>query len=256
MAANVHHTLQLTLGLLVCCGPIWSAAGAETGAADAFTNVVAWAEAGLTSARRRSAAETTNSTADWELGRACFTWGKLLKDPGAQEKIYTEGVAACRRSLSLDPQAAPAHYYLGMNIGRVADLKRNLAAFGMVKEVERAFQQAAKLDEKYAYAGPDRNLGLLYQHAPGWPVSVGNHKQARRHLERAAKLAPDYPENRLNLAEAYLEWRETKSFQQELAAIQLLWPVAKTNFTGVAWEMDWADWELRREKLLRVPATK
>lgn len=256
MRSNVQHTLGLTLLLLIGCGSarLWGAEGAVRDAP--ITNAVALAEANLTAARKRAAVETTNSIAAWELGRACFTAGKLLKDPAAQEKIYTEGVAACRRSLSLDPKSAPAHYYLGMNIGRVADLKRNLAAFSMVKEVEKAFQQATKLEETFAHGGPDRNLGLLYWHAPGWPVSVGNKKLARKHLERAVKLAPDYPENRLNLAEAYLEWREKKLVQNELEAIQKLWLGAKTNLIGIEWEMDWADWESRRAKLLSALKSK
>ncbi len=249
MRPNAYHTLGLTLLLLIGCGnrPVWAAElGGVRGAA---TNAIALAEANLVVARKLVATEPTNSLAAWHLGRACFTWGKTLKDPNAQEKIYEEGVAACRRSLSLDPKSGPAHYYLGMNIGRVADLKRNLAAFGLVKEVERTFLQAAKLDEHYAYGGPDRNLGLLYWHAPGWPVSVGNKKLARKHLERAVKLAPDYPENRLNLAEAYLDWREQKLMQQQLAAAKQLWPRAQTNLTGVEWELDWRDWESRRQKL-------
>ena len=250
MWSNAGHTLRLTLLVLIGCvaGP---ARGAEPGGVRGVaTNAVALAEANLVAARKLFATEPTNSLAAWQLGRACFTWGKALKDPNIQEKIYEEGVAACRRSLSLDPTCGPAHYYLGMNVGRVADLKRNLAAFGMVKEVERAFLQAAKLDENYAYGGPDRNLGLLYWHAPGWPVSVGNKKLARKHLERAVKLAPDYPENRLNLAEAYLDWRELKLMQQQLDAVIQLWSRAKTNLTGVEWELDWRDWESRRDKLV------
>lgn len=249
MWPNAYHTLGLTLLLLIGCGvrPAWAAE--PSAVRGAFTNASALAEANLVAARKLVATEPTNSVAAWHLGRACFTWGKTLKDPNTQEKIYEEGVAACRRSLSLDPKSGPAHYYLGMNIGRVADLKRNLAAFGLVKEVERAFLQAAKLDENYAYGGPDRNLGLLYWHAPSWPVSVGNKKLARKHLERAVKLAPDYPENRLNLAEAYLDWREQKLMQQQLAAVKQLWPRAKTNLTGVEWELDWKDWESRRQKL-------
>lgn len=249
MRPNAYHTLGLTLLLLIGCGEALAQPVAGDVPSAAATNSVTLAEANLTAARKRFAAETTNSVAAWQLGRACFAWGKSLKDPNAQEKIYEEGVAACRRSLSLDPKSGPAHYYLGMNIGRVADLKRNLAAFGMVKEVERAFLQAAKLDENYAYGGPDRNLGLLYWHAPGWPVSVGNKKLARKHLERAVKLAPDYPENRLNLAEAHLDWREQKLMQQQLDAVKQLWPRAKTNLTGVEWELDWQDWESRRQKL-------
>lgn len=256
MVSNVKHTLGLTLVLLFGCG--WGQCAAAEGVVnrDALTNVVVWAQTNLTAARKLCVAEPTNSVAAWELGRACFAWGKLLKEAAAKEKVYTEGVAACRRSLSLNPKSAPANYYLGMNIGRVADLKRNLAAFSMVKEVERFFQQAAKLDEKFAYGGPDRNLGLLYWHAPGWPISLGSQKLARKHLERAVKVAPDYPENRLNLTEAYMEWKDKKLFQQELAAIQQIWAGAKTNLTGLEWEADWVDWENRRTELLKASKSK
>lgn len=256
MRPNAYHTLGLTLLLLIGCGvrPAWAVE--PTGARGALTNAIALAEANLVAARKLVATEPTNSLAAWHLGRACFTWGKTLKDPNAQEKLYEEGVAACRRSLSLDPKSGPAHYYLGMNIGRVADLKRNLAAFGMVKEVEKSFQRARELDEKFAHAGPDRNLGLLYQHAPGWPLSVGDKKLGRKHLARAVELAGDYPENRLNLAEAALEWKDPKLVQNEVAALEKLWPSAKTNFTGAAWEFDWQDWEQRLKELRRKASAK
>lgn len=256
MRANVPHTLGLTLLVLIGFGgfPPCSALGALVSAG--LSNSVVLAEQNLAAARKRAAAESTNSAAACELGVACFTSATLITDRGLQEKLYTEGVTACRRSLALDPKSAAAHYYLGMNIGRVADLKRNLTAFGMVKEVEREFQLALKLDEKLAQAGPDRNLGLLYRHAPGWPISVGNEKLARQHLERAVKLAPDYPENRLNLAEAYLAWRDHALFRQELQAVQKLWPVAKTNLNGVKWEADWIDWEQRRAALVSAAKAK
>jgi tetratricopeptide (TPR) repeat protein len=256
MRTRFVHTLGLTLTLWIGC--VVPRAGAET--TDAVTasptNATALAGKELTTARQLFITEPTNSVAAWQLGRACFTWGKLLKDPGAQEKIYTEGVTACRHSIALDPKSAPGHYYLGMNVGRVADLKRNLAAFSMVKEVEKSFQRARELDEKFAHAGPDRNLGLLYQHAPGWPLSVGDQKLARKHLSRAVELAGDYPENRLNLAEAHLAWKESKLLPGELAAMEKLWPVAKTNFVGTEWEADWLDWEKRLKDLQRKTTTK
>ena len=36
---------------------------------------------------------------------------------------------------------------------------------------------------------------------------------------------------------------EKKLMQQQLDAVKQLWPRAKTNLTGVAWELDWRDWE-------------
>ena len=102
----------------------------------------------------------------------------------------------------------------------------------------------------------DRNLGLLYQYAPGWPISVGDKKLGRKHLARAVALAGDYPENRLNLAEAALEWKDLKLVQSELAALEKLWPTAKTNLIGPEWEFDWQDWEKRRAELERKLAPK
>lgn len=250
------HTAWLTL-LLSFGFAAWSRA--ETAPAtdpDAVTNVIAAAQAELDAARGRCRSEPTNSVAAWELGRACFAWGKLLKDPKAQEGIYSEGATACRRSIALASNAAPAHYYLGMNVGRVANLKRNLSAFGLVKEVEREFHLARKLDEKFGYGGPDRNLGLLYWHAPGWPVSVGDKKLARQHLKRAVELAPEYPENRLNLAEAYLDWKETALARSEIASLEKIWSTAQTNLVGIEWEWDWADWSARRQSLRLKLAAK
>jgi tetratricopeptide (TPR) repeat protein len=114
--------------------------------------------------------------------------------------------------------------------------------------MEGGFKTARQLDEHFDYAGPDRFLGQLYFQAPTI-ASVGDRTKARKHLERAAELAPDYPENRLNLAEAYLKWRDKKLLQRELDALAILWPTAQTNFTGVQWEAAWSDWQPRYDKL-------
>lgn len=203
----------------------------------------------LATAQQRYEAEPTNSVAAWQFGRACFELATVLQDAKEMERIINEGIAACRQSVALDPMSAAAHYYLAITVGKLADLKRNLAAFVMVKEVEREFHKARELDERICYAGPDRSLGLLYHQAPGWPLSVGNRSKARNHLERAAELAPDFPENRLNLAEAYLQWHDKYPLARELEALEKLWPAARTNFTGADWAADWSDWQPRFDKL-------
>jgi hypothetical protein len=256
MGNRRHHGQGLTLVGLLCCGLLGSLAASPASIAAPLTNALAFAETNLVVARRQFAAAPTNATVAWQLGRACFAWGQFLTNRAAQESTYTEGLNACRRSLAVEAKSAPAYYYLGMNLGRIADLKRNLSAFSMVKEVEKSFHRARQLDENFAHAGPDRNLGLLYHHAPGWPLSVGDQELARKHLQRAAKLAADYPENRLNLAEAALAWKDQPLFQSEWQAIEALWPQAKTNLAGLAWELDWHDWENRRAALQRKLAPK
>lgn len=251
------YQVGLTLFLLISSvfSVVVSEAG-ETSPAHLPTNILIQAEQNLVSARNLATTQSTNAIAAWQLGRACFAWGDLQTNRSVREKIFTEGVAACRRSVALDSNSAPAFYYLGMNLGKVADLKRNLSALGMVKEVERSFQRARALDEKFSFAGPLRNLGLLYLEAPGWPLSVGDKKLARKYLQRAVTVAGDCPENRLNLAEAGVEWKDRQLVTNELAALEKIWPQAKTNLIGPDWERDWLDWEKRRAALQRHATSK
>jgi tetratricopeptide (TPR) repeat protein len=209
----------------------------------------AHAEKVLAAAQKRYETEPTNSVAAWELGRACFGLVTVLEDRKEMERIINEGIAACRASVALDSGSAAGHYYLAITVGKLADLKRNLAAYGMVKEVEREFHKAQELDERFCYAGPDRCLGELYLKAPGWPLSVGSRSKARKHLERAAELSPDFPENRLLLAEAYEKWHDKKPLARELEALEKLWPAARTNFAGADWAADWTDWQPRFDML-------
>ncbi len=77
-----------------------------------------------------------------------------------------------------NPNSAPAHYYLAMNLGQLARTEF-LGALKLVREMEREFKTAAELDAQFDFAGPERSLGLLYRDAPGWPVSIGSKRKAR-----------------------------------------------------------------------------
>ena len=52
-----------------------------------------------------------------------------------------------------------------MNLGQLART-RGLSALKLVDQMEREFTRARDLDEHLDWAGPDRNLGLLYGDAP------------------------------------------------------------------------------------------
>ena len=77
------------------------------------------------------------------------------------------------------------------------------------------------------------DLGLLYRDAPVIG-SVGSRTRAREHLRRAVEMAPQYPENRLNLIEAYMKWGERTGAYRELQTLEATWPAARTNFVGEA----------------------
>ena len=209
------------------------------------------AHAAFIKTRAEYQSDTNSAGTAWQFGRACFDWAEYAESKSARAEIARQGIAATRRALAIQPNSAPAHYYLAMNLGQLARTEL-LGALRLVDQMEQEFSLAAKLDEHLDYAGPDRNLGLLYSEAPAFG-SIGSRTKARQHLLRAVQLAPDYPENRLNLMEAYLKWDETASARRQLKALDQLLPAARKKFSGDEWASSWVDWEKRlkeaREKL-------
>lgn len=181
--------------------------------------------------------------AAWQYAQACFDLAEFSTNSTERAAIAQQGIAASRQAASKDPGCGPARYYLGMNLGQLART-RGLGALKLVNEMEREFKKAAELDPKFDHAGADRSLGVLYRDAPAI-ASVGSRTKARRHLERAVKLAPDFPENRLALIEACLGWHDRVVAQREFKALQEMLPAARAKFQGPEWRASWADWNQR-----------
>jgi hypothetical protein len=192
---------------------------------------------------------TNDPAAAWQFARACYDLNDFITNRAGRADLANEGIAACHQSLARESNSAPAHYYLAIELGQLADTKRNLAAYKMVREMEREFKVAGDLDEHFDYAGPARCLGLLYRAAPGWPISIGSRHKAREWLAQAVKLASDYPENHLNLAESFWQWKDREAVAKELRSLDALWPSAQTNLAGETWERTWNDWSGRRDTL-------
>jgi energy-coupling factor transporter ATP-binding protein EcfA2 len=193
--------------------------------------------------------------AAWHLARACFDLAEFATRNAERAELAEKGIAACRTALTRASNSAPLHYYLGMNLGQLARTK-SLGALKLVNQMEREFTRARDLDEHLDYAGPDGNLGLLYRDAPAIG-SVGSRSKARQHLQRAVELAPDYPENRLNLIESQVQWGDHEEARHELQVLEKALPAARAQFSGSTWAASWADWEPRlaaaRRKLEEPP---
>ena len=205
------------------------------------------AQADFRAARARWQSEPRDVQAAWQFGRAAFDLAEFATNKTERASLAAQGIAACRQGLARSSNSAPAHYYLGMNLGQLART-RSLGAFKLVDEMEIEFDAARKLDEHFDYAGPDRNLGLLYRDAPAI-VSIGSRTRARQHLERAVVLAPDYPENRLALIEGLIKWNSRSSARHEFKELEASWPGALDKFSGAAWAVSRADWQARFQKV-------
>ncbi len=229
--------------------PLW-AAGLALALAPAAPAVEGQGSAAALQVFRQTQAKCQEQPADaragWQFGRACFDLADYATNNAEREAIAVQGIAACRQVTAREPKSAPAHYYLGLNLGQLART-RNLGALKLVDEMEQEFTRALELDATFDYAGAERSLGLLYRDAPAL-VSIGSRSRARAHLQRAIQLAPEYPENRLNMVESALKWGDRSVAAREMAALDESWPKARAEFAGPAWTSSWADWEARRQQ--------
>lgn len=191
-------------------------------------------------ARARWQQETNSEEAAWQFARACFDWGDFTRDKSQLAAIAEEGIAASRRAIQLAPKSAAAHYYLGLNLGQLAQTKM-LGALKLINEMEVVWLKAAELDARFDYAGPHRSLAILYRDAPGW--SVGSKAKSRLHFQKAVELAPEYPGNHLAWIESLLDWNDIKTAQQKIPAMEEVMKSAREKFKGDEWSRDWHEWE-------------
>jgi tetratricopeptide (TPR) repeat protein len=206
-----------------------------------MAETTAYAQGRFREAQGRCRHEPANPQAAWEFGRACFELAECATNRAQRAEIAIQGIAACRQAIALASNSGPAHYYLGVNLGQMARTK-GFGALKLVGSMRQEFNLAGSLDAHVDFAGPDRNLGQLYRDAPAI-LSIGNRAQAELHLRRAVTLAPDFPDNHLELIEGYLKWGERDHARLELKALEASWPAARAKLTGPAWADSWADWE-------------
>jgi len=209
----------------------------------------AYAQRSFQAAQAQYRAAPGEATAALKFARACFELAEFATNKTERALLADQGISACQQALAREPKSGPGHYYLGLNLGQLARTK-GLSALKLVPQMQQEFKRALGLDAQLDWAGPDRNLGLLYFNAPAIG-SIGSRVKARAHFTHAVELAPTYPGNRLNLIEAYLQWRELSNAKSELTALEAAWPIARTNLVGEAWAPSWADWEARLKKLTK-----
>jgi tetratricopeptide (TPR) repeat protein len=241
-------------GFMALLGSLWLMASTVVLRGDE-TGDDAKARGALGQAKKEYEAHPEDGQAVWHFARATFDLADFATNKSERAALAQQGMAACKQALAKTPDSGPLHYYLGLNEGQLARTK-TFGALKLVDQMESEFTRAIALDASFDYAGAERSLGLLYRDAPVFG-SIGSRTKARLHLERAFELAPQSPENRLNLVESELKWGDRKGARQALKLLEDAWPAARAQFSGAAWAASWADWEARlgkAKKTLEEPA--
>ena len=151
----------------------------------------------------------------WRLAMACQMVGhRIAKDPEEKASLFTEGKTAARAALERQPDCAPCHFWVAINMAQYAETVGVFKMLISLPEVRRHLKQAAESEPAYAFAGPYRILGLIDQKLPG--IFGGDDDRARESFEKAIRLVPDNPMNYLFLARLLAE-----NFHETEAALKI-----------------------------------
>jgi tetratricopeptide (TPR) repeat protein len=191
-----------------------------------------------------------NTTSAWKFAQASFEWAEFATDDTQRATLADEGIAAARFAVEMDPKNPAGHFYLAMNKGQLARTK-SLGALPLVKEMEESFLRSIKLDPAFDHASAHRSLGMLYLDAPGWPASIGNKSKARKHLEKAVEIAPDYPTNPLTLMDALLRWSDKAALIAAMNRYRRILPKAREKYSGGLWENSWRNWDADWKRIVK-----
>ena len=72
-----------------------------------------------------------------------------------------------------------------------ADAIENLESLSKVKEARDLLLRAIEIDDRALDGFGNIMLGILYDRAPGWPLSIGDNDKARVYLEKGLSMHPD-----------------------------------------------------------------
>ena len=157
------------------------------------------------------------------------------------KELAQQGVEYAERCLMLMPEEAGCYYWRAVNTG----LYYRVHIIGYQRGVKQMIDDCHKvigIDAHYDHAGAYRILGQIYTQLPqtgGHADSITrNLTLAEHYLRQALRLAPDYPENHLTLAETLLAQGKIAEAIEALTQAQELVPQWRNDSSYDDWKND------------------
>ena len=139
----------------------------------------------------------------WRLARALFFLGQEAGSRDSSRELYSAGIEAGDRAVSLNSERVEGHFWLGVNLALFAETNRGFRGTRAIRRARLVLERSAAINETYHDAGPLRVLGRLAHRTPR--ILGGNLKQSRKLFDRALKLAPSNTVTLIYAAEQSLD---------------------------------------------------
>ena len=120
-------------------------------------------------------------------------WAEIqYKTPAAQQPAAFAKLALETTELTrTEPKSAEAWIWQGIVSSSWAGAVGGLGALGKIKDARAALEKALQLDPSALQGSAYTSLAVLYEQAPGWPISFGDAAKAETLLHSALQLNPN-----------------------------------------------------------------
>ncbi|MDC1122307.1 tetratricopeptide repeat protein [Nitrospinaceae bacterium] len=135
----------------------------------------------------------------WQWRQARTQYSLAKKAGESTSDHYDLCILHSSLAIDLQPDSAVSYFYRGLCRGKQGEMKGVWASLGIIEPFQEDMIKAVELGPKINHAGPHRALGKLYLELPFF--LGGDSDKAVFHLKEAVRLAPDYAENHLGLAQ-------------------------------------------------------
>lgn len=161
-------------------------------------------------------AETGSFDAAWKLARVSYWLGGHA--PASERRGYLErGIAASRRAIGLQPGRPEGHFWLGANMGALAESFGILNGLKYRKSIKDALQTVLRLDPAFMNGSADRAIGRWYFKVPR--LFGGSNSRAEAHLRASLQYDEHSTISRFFLAEVLLDEGRAAEARAELQRV-------------------------------------
>ncbi len=161
--------------------------------------------------------DETCTGAFWKIARATLWIGMVSDDDDKKLRIYRDAIEYCKMAVAIDGECLEAHFWLGVMYGLFGETKGILQGLHVIEPVKKEMNWVLQRDEKWNSAAAHRVLGRLYFRVPG--IKGGDNAKSIEHLKKAVEIAPDLLDNRLFLAETYLDEGQVAEAKRHLEIV-------------------------------------
>ena len=147
-----------------------------------------------------------------------------------KKDVYDKGRNLGEKMIDRYPDSVPIKFWYAANIGRWADVHSFMraATSGISKKLRRICKNIIKKNPNYQDGGGYRILAQVHFYSPSIPIVMGwpSKDKALELVEKALKIAPENPTNKMLYANILLEFDRKEEGKELLHEIRRMTPRA------------------------------